>query len=146
MLKRAKTLMIALIRLTPSSSLPIKTKYKWKGNKYTPTNPYHSLYNFSNDDNMNDWDFVYDNIQTSANINGKTFSNVYTIEQINESINVPILSASSYAALTRSVEKYAKNIGLVYRELTLWEYQPNPGGPSPYKIGFGIKMWLIDNN
>ena len=126
--------------------LPIKTKYKWKGNKYTPTNPYHSLYNFSNDDNMNDWDFVYDNIQTSANINGKTFSNVYTIEQINESINVPILSASSYAALTRSVEKYAKNIGLVYRELTLWEYQPNPGGPSPYKIGFGIKMWLIDNN
>ncbi len=126
--------------------LPIKTKYKWKGNKYIPTNPYNSLYNLSNDDNMNDWDYVYDNIQSSTNINGKTYNNVYTIEQINESINVPIVSASSYAALTRSVEKYAKNIGLVYRELTMWEYQPNPGGPSPYKIGFGIKMWLIDNN
>lgn len=125
---------------------PIRKDYKWKGNRYISTNPYGSLYNFSNDDNMYDWDYVYADFQSSTSITGKIFKDVYTVEQANESINVPIVSTSSYASLTRSVEKFAKNIGLVYREHTLWEYQPNPGGPSPYKIGFGIKMWLIDNN
>ena len=125
---------------------PLRDKFKWKGNKYIPTNPYGNMFNFSNDDNMDVWDYVYDGFQASTVINGKTFSNVFTVEHVNESINVPISSPTSYAALTRSVEKFSKNIGLVYREYTLWEYQPNPGGPSPYKIGFGLKMWLIDNN
>lgn len=41
-----------------------------------------------------------------------------------------------------SVEKYAKNIGLVFKELIMWDYQPNSNG----KTGFGIKMWMIDHN
>ncbi|MBK7559996.1 MAG: hypothetical protein IPI68_00365 [Chitinophagaceae bacterium] len=46
-----------------------------------------------------------------------------------------------------ALEKYAKNIGLVYKQYELWEYQPNIGNPSgAYKIGFGITMWMIDHN
>lgn len=43
---------------------------------------------------------------------------------------------------TYSVEKYAKNVGLVFKELIMWEYQPNSGA----KKGFGIKMSMIDHN
>ena len=127
--------------------MPVKNAFRWKGNKYLPSNPYGSKYNFSNDDNMGDWDFYYDGPPSSFSYRGFNYSNVYSVEQINESFNVPITSPTSYAAKSRSVEKYSKTIGLVYREYEMWEYQPNPGGSGgPYYTGFGIRKWMIDRN
>jgi len=126
---------------------PIKDGYSWKGNKYLPTDPYGSKFNFSNDDNMGDWDFYYDGASSSFSYQGNNYSNVYSVEQADEAFNVPITSPTSYAAKSRSVEKYSKTIGMVYREYELWEYQPNPGGAGgPYYTGFGIRMWMIDHN
>jgi hypothetical protein len=126
--------------------MPIRDGNRWKGNKYLPTSPYWSLYTFSNDDNMEDWDYFFDGDASTFSYKGINYADVYSIEEADESFNVPITDAGAYAARSRSVEKYAKNIGLVYRELELWEYQPNPGGSSPYKNGFGITMWMIDHN
>jgi len=127
--------------------LPITDGFSWKGNKYLPVDPYGSLYSFSNDDNMEDWDFYYNGQPGSFSYRGINYSNVYSIEETDESFNVPITSPGSYAARSRAVEKYSKSIGLVYREYELWEYQPNPGGSGgPYKTGFGITMWMIDHN
>jgi hypothetical protein len=126
--------------------LPVRDGVNWKGNKFLPPDPYGPLYNFSNDDAMEDWDFYFDKLDPTFSFAGKNYTEVYSIEEADESINVPITIPNSYATKTRSVEKYSKNIGLVYREYELWEYQPNPGGPSPYKTGFGIKMWMIDHN
>lgn len=127
--------------------IPFKDGFSWKGNKYLPTDPYGSLFNFSNDDNMEDWDFYYDGLPGSFSYRGINYANVYSIEEADESFNVPIIATGSYAARSRSVEKYSKNIGLVYREYELWEYQPNTGGSGgPYKTGFGITMWMIDHN
>ena len=126
--------------------LPIREGYNWKGNTYLPFDPYSSLYTFSNDDAMSDWDYSFDRFESAISYRGQNYTNVYTIEEANEAFNVPITNPSAYASLTRSVEKYSKNIGLVYREYILWEYQPNPGGSGPYKIGFGIKMWMVDHN
>jgi len=126
--------------------LPLKDGNNWKGNIYLPNNPY-QLYNFSNDDNMSDWDFFIDGGLSSFSYRGQTYNDVLTVEQADEIINVPITDPNSYAAKTRSVEKYSKTIGLVYREHELWEYQPNPGGSGgPYKTGFGVTMWMIDHN
>lgn len=127
--------------------LPMSDGFSWKGNRYLPTDAYSPLYNFSNDDNLEDWDFYYDGEPGSFSYRGINYSNVYSIEETNESFNVPITSPGSFATRSRAVEKYAKNIGLVYREYELWEYQPNPGGSGgPYKTGFGITMWMIDHN
>ena len=127
--------------------LPIRDGFSWKGNKFLPDNAYGSLFNFSNDDNMEDWDYYFDGNASSFSYRGNNYNNVYSVEEADESINVPIVSTSSYAARSRAVEKYAKNIGLVYREYEIWEYQPNPGGSGgPYKTGFGITMWMIDHN
>ncbi|MFI5133769.1 MAG: hypothetical protein ACHQEB_05505 [Chitinophagales bacterium] len=125
--------------------LPVVEGNSWKGNKYLPPDPYISLYSFSNDDDMEDWDFYFDTLDSPFSYGGKNYTDVYSIEEASDSINVPV-NPAAYASMTRAVEKYSKNIGLVYREYTMWEYQPNTGGPGGYKIGFGIKMWMIDHN
>jgi hypothetical protein len=127
--------------------LPIKDGFTWKGNRFLPDNPYGPVYLFSNDDNMQDWEFFYDGLPGTFSYRGNNYSNVLSVEQVDEAFNVPITSPTSYAAKSRSVEKYSKNIGLVYREHELWEYQPNTGNPAgPYKTGFGVTMWMIDHN
>ena len=127
--------------------LPIKDGFQWKGNKYLPADPYGSLYNFSNDDNMEDWDFKFDNSSTGFSYRGINYTNIYNIEEADEAYNIPVTDPNSYASKTRALEKYSKDIGLVYREYELWEYQPNTSGTGgPYKTGFAIKMWMIDHN
>jgi hypothetical protein len=124
---------------------PVKEGNLWKGNRFLGTEPYASKYTFSNDDNMGDWEFIIENANESLVINGTTIENVVTISSIDESLNVPIVDAASFAARSLSIDKFAKNIGLVYQEYILWEYQPNPGS-SAYKIGFGVKRTMIDRN
>ncbi len=127
---------------------PVRAGFSWKGNKYFPDNPYNNAgYNFSNDDNIEDWDYSYDGALGSFSYRGINYTDVQTVEQIDEAFNVPITSPTSYAAKSRAVERYSKNIGLIYRQYELWEYQPNTGNPAgPYKTGFGITMWMIDHN
>ena len=124
---------------------PVTSGFSWKGNKYLTYDPYNSLYNFSNDDEMQEWDFYYDTFEPSFSYRGNNYTNVYTIEEVDESLNVPITNPNGYASKNRAVEKYSKNLGLVYREYEMWEYQPGTGS-GPYKTGFGLKMWMIDHN
>ncbi len=126
---------------------PIKNGFNWKGNKFLANDPYSSLYNFSNDDAMEDWDYFIEGDKTSEQIGTQTIPDIFTILHADEAINAPVIVATAYGAKTFSLEKYAKGIGMVAREHTLWEYQPNPSGQGgPYKTGFGIKMWMIDHN
>lgn len=126
--------------------LPIKDGFTWKGNNYLPANAYNSLFSFSNDDNENltKWDFFYDGSPASFSYKGQNYTNVQTVEEADEEIGLPIGPSTTYAYKSRSVEKYAKNIGLVYREYELWDYQ-KPGANGS-KTGFGITMWMIDHN
>jgi uncharacterized protein YacL (UPF0231 family) len=127
--------------------MPIKDGFSWKGNRFMPDDPYTGKFNFSNDDNMEDWDYYFDGESSSFSYSGINYSNVSTIEEIDDAINVPITVPTAYASRSRSVEKYSKTIGMVYREYEMWEYQPNTGGSGgPYKTGFGIKLWMIDHN
>lgn len=128
--------------------LPIKDGFSWKGNKYLPPNPYGATYNnFSNDDNMAEWDFYYDGGSSSFSYNGINYSNVFTVEKEDDLFNVPVNNLSSIAYKTRSVDRYSKGIGLIFQEYTMWEYQPptTPGGNGSTS-GFGITMWMIDHN
>jgi hypothetical protein len=127
--------------------LPIKNGYSWKGNRYLPTDPYGTKYFFSNDDNMESWDFYYDGDPSSFSYRAINYSDVLTVEQVDDANNAPVTNITAYGSKSRSVERYSKNIGLVYREYELWEYQPNTGGSGGgYKTGFGITEWMIDHN
>jgi len=131
--------------------VPVRDGTEWKGNTYLAEDPYGSEYNFSNDDNMSDWKFFFDGpIQSTVAVEDQTYNDVYTITE-NDDID-PVIDPSDYGSVSISREMYSKNVGLVFRELTLWEQQPNPSGNppnityDPFKVGFGIKMWMVDHN
>lgn len=56
-----------------------------------------------------------------------------------------LVNRPAYSSKNLGIEKYVKNIGLVYREFEMWEFQPD-SGPNPFYIGFGVKMRMIDHN
>jgi len=130
--------------------LPFKLNTDWKGNKYLSDDPYASLFTFFNDDNMNEWDYNIEEFDNTVTIGGKTIPDVYTVFQINESINAPVTNLAQPGYRTLASDKFAKNIGLVSRDFIMWEYQPPAPGSPPstagFKTGFGIKMWMIDHN
>lgn len=126
---------------------PLQANTNWKGNRYLSADPYGPLYNFSNDDAMEDWDYHVDGDKGPQTIGTQTIADIFTVQQADEAINAPVTIPTAYGAKTYSLEKYAQGIGLVYREHILWEYQPNPSGSGgPYKVGFGYKGWMIAHN
>ena len=124
---------------------PVRTGTSWKGGRYIATDAYGAQYLFGNDDDIADWDFTYSEIGEMVTLNGKTYSDVATVQGIDESLNVPVTTPTSFASRSLYKSQYAKGIGLIFQEYILWEYQPNPNG-TPYKIGFGIKRTILDHN
>lgn len=124
---------------------PIREGKSWLGNQHLPQDAYDS-YSFSNDDIMADWEYSYTGVGETLSLNGKTVNNVITVLQVDEAVNAPNTQPQAYGYINYSVEKYAKNIGLVYQELIMWEYQPNPSGGNGYKNGFGVKRSMLAHN
>ena len=75
---------------------PVKEGYSWKGNKYLGTDPYYSFgYNFGNDDNMKNWEYLYDVFEPTFTYNGENYTDVFTVEEEDALKNAPILSIKS---------------------------------------------------
>ncbi len=124
---------LRFIKLT----LPVKADNSWRGNSfidtYTPGNDMRYLDN---------WDYIYDSIATPLTVQSFNFENTLKVFQRDEEIGDPQVSGTGYAEKTYSVEKYAKGVGLVYREFLHWEYQ---GNTQTYS-GYGVKLSVIDHN
>jgi hypothetical protein len=125
---------------------PVRTNFFWKGNSYLPNESYPE-YDFSIDNNMQNWNYLYKNVGTTEIIgyNNEIFEEVISIEQIDQSINVnefnnEVISANNFASREKWSEQYAQNTGLIYKEQILWEYQP----VKQKKIGFLLKMWRVN--
>ncbi|MFC0772444.1 hypothetical protein [Terrimonas alba] len=124
---------------------PLREGYNWKGNSYLHLDPYES-FSFTLFGYMKNWDYNYDSFESSFTYDGQEYTDVWTVEEENSGENFPVTAPARPGGRIRAVEKYAKNIGLVYREYMIAEYEPNTSGPDPYYRGFGITMWMIDHN
>jgi hypothetical protein len=126
---------------------PLRQDFSWKGNSQLPFAPYQQLFEMSTGYDMNTWDFYYASFG-NEDIQGQHYENVWTVEQRDESLNIPPTPQTSIGFKERSVEKYAKGIGLVYKDFQLYEYQGAGGSDNPeaHYIGFGITMWMIHHN
>jgi hypothetical protein len=124
--------------------MPIEEGFSWKGNSFLPTFPY-PMYQTTGTSLTEDWDYTYDSIGVPLTINSITIPNTLKVAEINDGIGDPTVDPDSYAYKTYSVEKYGKGIGLIYREVVLWEYQAQYT-ISPGYTGFGVKMSIIDHN
>jgi hypothetical protein len=125
-------------------SLPIKENFVWKGNNFLPTDPYPS-FQFASAF-MDDWDYTYQEVEQPLTLGGLSFDNTITILQRDDVTGNPDEPGTAFAEKTYSIEKYAKGVGLVYREFIHWEFQgDNPDLRNSYK-GFGIKLTVIEHN
>lgn len=120
--------------------LPIKQDYRWKGNSYLTLDPY-PAYGFSSAF-MDGWDYMYQDVNVPLVIGTFNLDNTLTVFQRDEMLGDAKIPGTLYAEKTYSVEKYAKNIGLVYKEFLHTEYQGNIKSSK----GFGVKLTMIDHN
>lgn len=118
-------------------ALPIKNEFSWRGNSFIDT------YNTESDLRYLDhWDYIYDSVGMPASINTLSFENTIKVFHKEEEIGDPSIAGTSYAEKTFSMEKYAKGVGLIYKEFIHWEYQ---GNTQTYS-GYGIKLTIFEYN
>jgi len=129
---------------------PVEENFTWNGNSYIPDDPYQDFFDFTAPKNVNlsDWTYTYQNVDQPFTAGGVTYDSTVTVLQVDDSSNVPILIDTSFASRTYWSETYAKNIGLVYRNTAVWEYQPPTpnGSQSGYKLGFKVMLTLLEHN
>lgn len=117
---------------------PVANNMEWKGNAMIPSGDQAYQY-FQN------WTYRYSDHEKPFN-NGKVlFDNTITVNQADEKLNDPETMPDSYAFLTFAKEVYGYDIGMVYREITHWIYDPKPGGPK-YRRGYSVVMRAVDHN
>ncbi|MEI6950283.1 hypothetical protein V9K67_24090 [Paraflavisolibacter sp. H34] len=130
--------------------LPFRTGNSWKAYSQVADNPFAYAYEFNDDNHIKLstlWDVQYTGTGETMEVNGKTLADVLTVEGPDIAVNVPVTDPNSFASRTYLLERYAKNIGLVYQEFEMWEYQPNPNPNSTaFRVGFGVKKTMIDHN
>ena len=109
---------------------PIQQDYTWKGNAYINTNsqtPYLKFYD--------NWDYSYDSLNIPAKIGALTIDSTIKVSEIDDQTAID---------RTFSEAKYAKGIGLVYRNLYYWNTGNANGTFSDDSYGVLLKM--IDHN
>ncbi len=117
--------------------LPVKADNSWRGNSYIDT------YTSGNDMRyLDNWDYIYDSVSMPLTVQSFNFNNTLKVFHRDEEIGDPQVTGTGYAEKTFSTEKYAKGIGLVYKEFLHWEYQGNTQSYS----GYGVKLSVIDYN
>ena len=119
--------------------LPVVNDFSWKGNSYIDTYSLNSELKY-----MDDWDYTYANVGDPLTIGSFNFDNSVTVNQRDETLGSP----DAYYEVNFSQEKYAKGVGLVYRNFLHTEYQPGSGtGDGYYADGsYGITLTVIDHN
>lgn len=120
---------------------PIVEGNSWHGNAHLPDHPFEQFYGITSDAGIQFWDYTYKDLGAVENINNKDYTNTVTVHQIDEEDYTSIFDSK-----TLWIEKYAKGIGLIYKEVLMWEHQPAIGSNPDYWQGFGIRMTIIDHN
>jgi hypothetical protein len=117
--------------------LPPIINTKWNGNKAFDENISIQIDGGDKIQIYLDWSYQYINIDTTINIENKIFPKVIKVSHIDRS-----------DAINRrlSREYYAKGVGLVLKEMEMYETQriePNTPWPLKAQAGFSLKLQLI---
>ena len=99
---------------------PVSYGFSWLGNTYLPYNPLQDSYQYNTADNLDwsGWNYTYQNINDTLSYNGTVYDSTVTVLQVNDSTN-----SSSVSSRTYWIEKYGRHVGLLYKEIQMWEYQ-----------------------
>lgn len=119
---------------------PVRNGFSWKGNTYIDTYSLNSDVKY-----LDGWDYTYDSLDVKITLGPLTIDSTLKVAQRDEIIGNPG-DLNSYSEINFGAEKYAKGIGLIYRDFLHLEYQPPTPGRGGYKQGYGVKLTMIDHN
>lgn len=118
---------------------PLRNDFSWQGNSFIETKAGTSPYRY-----LDGWDYTYSNVGQPYTVIKGVLDNTITIVQQDETSPPGPFDPGSYQQRNYSVEVYAKNIGLVYKELLHWTWQTTPPPAKFDNDAFGVKLNLID--
>ena len=122
--------------------LPVRNGYTWKGNSYIDTYSLNSDVKY-----LDDWDYVYDSVNVPITLGGIHLDSALKVKQRDEFLGQdPHIASTQYAEKNFGSEKYAKGIGMVYKEFLHWEYQGAQPGRPAYYLGYGVRLTMTDHN
>jgi len=117
---------------------PVVDGIYWNGNSYIPTADQDYTY-------FADWVYAYANVGQPYNTGLANFENTVTVNQVDKSLNEPD-GPDVYSYKTYGKEVYAKNVGLIYREMTHWVVQPDSAAVTTCRDGYSVRMRAVDHN
>jgi hypothetical protein len=109
---------------------PVREGFEWKGNSFIETNTLNSSVRY-----LADWKYRYLDVNKPLTLNGKTYDSTITILQRDEVIPEGPFNPQFFKQYDYSIEIYAKNIGLIYKNLDHKIWQP-PTPPPDSRPGF----------
>lgn len=118
-------------------TFPIANGRTWKGNSLIPAGDEDYAY-------MRDWDYQYTNLGQEFNNGQSSYKNTVTVNQVDKKEGNPETLPGTSAYRTFGKEVYSYGIGLVYREITHWVYDPSVGNPC--REGYSVTLRAIDHN
>lgn len=107
---------------------PVKENVKWYGNTFIPTKLNSELAW------LDQWYYKYDRISLPFTNGLRIFEDAVIINQNDYVKGDPDADPDNYASKIFAKEAYAKNVGMVYREVENWVYQTT----NKYRNGFKI--------
>lgn len=123
-------------------SLPLKNGFSWKGNSFIETqNPINGL------TYLDGWNYTYENVGQPLTLGNLSLENTLTVNHINQIDGDQSPNPTYYSEVNISLEKYAKGIGMVYKNFKHTVFQPGTGSGGFYEDGsYGITLTMIDHN
>lgn len=115
---------------------PVKENQRWYGNTYIPTKLNSEL------QWLDQWYYKYEKINESFDTGFMLSNHTVTVNENDYHQGDPDTDPDHYASKIYAKEVYAKQIGLIYREIENWVYQPT----RKYRNGFKIIFRTTNHN
>lgn len=124
---------------------PTEEGKAWNGNAMIPLN---NGINAEFDNNK--WLYTYADVDEQFNTGNILFEHTITVNGIDDELNDPEENPTAYAYKNYAQEKYAYNVGLIYKERIYWVFQPKSpdgqSGGSGFRKGYGVVMKAVEHN
>lgn len=117
---------------------PVSEGKSWMGNSYIDTRSATSLFQY-----LDGWNYTYNSMNLPFTTLARTFDSSVVVHQQDETSPEGDFDPQYYQQRNYSVEVYAHNTGLIYKNFLHWTWQPTPP-PAGYDDGtYGIVLNLI---
>jgi hypothetical protein len=117
---------------------PVSEGQNWMGNSYIDTRSATTQFQY-----LDDWNYTYDSVNIPYTTLAGTFDSSVVVHQQDETSPEGDFDPQYYQQRNYSVEVYAYNTGLIYKNFLHWTWQPTPP-PAGYDDGsYGVVLNLI---